>query len=223
MYYVYVLLNPLRKGKVRYGRYVFTHMPFYVGKGSGKRIYHSSNHTDNKSKKKILRGIKAEGEKPLVRIYREGLTEDKAYTLEKQLVQAIGRMDLKVGPLTNRTNGGSGHTHGHAPKGKKHPRYGKQLPTRIRRKISDSLKEYYSNGGVHPLQGKSPSKATRKKISSSNRKKWTVEDLLTGNKYVTHNLKEFCSQRDLHFSAMRNTATYGWVHKNRWRCKPSIK
>jgi len=37
-FYVYVFLDPRKPGRFAYGDQEFTHEPFYVGKGSGKRL-----------------------------------------------------------------------------------------------------------------------------------------------------------------------------------------
>jgi hypothetical protein len=58
-YYVYCLLDPQKEGKFDYGEVCFFNEPFYIGKGSGRRIkahfYPSnlnvSNYKNNKIKK----------------------------------------------------------------------------------------------------------------------------------------------------------------------------
>lgn len=37
-FYVYVYLDPRKPGKYKYGEYEFDYEPFYVGKGTGRRI-----------------------------------------------------------------------------------------------------------------------------------------------------------------------------------------
>ena len=65
IFYVYALLDPRKPGKFRYGKWVFSHEPFYVGKGHGTR-YNShfievelgiKNHKTNKIRK-IIREAK---------------------------------------------------------------------------------------------------------------------------------------------------------------------
>ncbi len=43
-------------------------------------------------------------------VYRENLTEKEAFDLEIELISKIGRSDLKLGPLTNLTDGGEGQS-----------------------------------------------------------------------------------------------------------------
>lgn len=60
--------------------------PIYVGKGTGKRAYRDSS-VD-------------------VEIYKNNLTENEAFELEKHLIKRFGRKDRKEGSLLNLTDGG---------------------------------------------------------------------------------------------------------------------
>jgi hypothetical protein len=94
-YFVYLLLRPDTK------------IPFYVGKGSGRRI--SSHFTDergNSHKANIIRQAKAEGKEILGIKLATGLTEKQAFALEVEWIAKIGREPS--GPLVNKTPGGEG-------------------------------------------------------------------------------------------------------------------
>jgi hypothetical protein len=81
--------------------YVYLHktkdgVPFYVGKGKGRRAY-STNRND--SWKELVSSI---GEYD-VEIRYKGLSEEDSFAIEKRLIAEIG-----LGNLTNMTNGGEG-------------------------------------------------------------------------------------------------------------------
>lgn len=89
------------------GFYVYLHrrksdgLIFYVGKGSGGRAWHLSDaerKNDYWSKTKKKHGI-------CVEIYRSGMSEPCAFTLEKMLIHHFRIVGM---PLTNMTNGGDG-------------------------------------------------------------------------------------------------------------------
>ncbi len=109
-YYVYVYLNPLKKGKYDFDKFSFNYEPFYVGKGMGNRMNVHLYIVDkrNKLKQNILNKIKKENKKPIIiKIYKD-ITKYSALRLEKYLINKIGRRDLKLGSLANLTDGGDG-------------------------------------------------------------------------------------------------------------------
>ncbi len=81
MYYVYFYIDPQ------------TNLPFYIGKGSGYRLYdHIKNHTS--SSKRVqdkISNLRSKNLDPLIEIYKDELTEDEAYDLEKTLISKYGR------------------------------------------------------------------------------------------------------------------------------------
>ena len=72
---------------------------FYVGKGTDRRAFKSSNRSElwNRVAKKY--GYTVE-------IFKEGLTEQEALSLETSLIKQFGRKDLGTGSLVNLTDGG---------------------------------------------------------------------------------------------------------------------
>lgn len=96
IFYVYVLFD-------QFG------IPRYVGKGKGHRWNdHSWQRTKNQIKNKFIQEtLAAMGEIPKVKV-RENISEVEAFETEVALIAAIGRRDLKTGPLTNMSEGGTG-------------------------------------------------------------------------------------------------------------------
>jgi len=110
IFYVYVLLDPTKPGPFYYGHWKFSHEPFYVGKGKGKRANNHANggHSSNPFKYNKIKKLLKCGFSPVTTIKRTGLTEKKAFKLENKLITTVGRRNLKLGPLTNLTDGGEG-------------------------------------------------------------------------------------------------------------------
>lgn len=115
-YYVYIYLNPLKKGNYNYSGYNFEFEPFYVGLGKNRRY---KDHLSKSSRKKkhtkndIINEIISYDLLPIIIKIKEGMSPDEAFSLEIKMISIIGRIDLEKGPLSNRTNGGdsSGFTH----------------------------------------------------------------------------------------------------------------
>jgi hypothetical protein len=92
-YYVYCLYRP-------------DGHPFYVGKGSGKRLHDHERDKNNPHKRNIIALATRCGQEIDKRKLVEGLQEEDAYELERFLIQEIGREPQ--GPLVNLTDGGDG-------------------------------------------------------------------------------------------------------------------
>lgn len=101
-YYTYILSNSLDG------------LPFYVGKGSGSRMYKHLNEAKNPSTNKrsvhskILSILKKGGSVLYQRTFHS--TEELAFDEEKRLISLLGRKDLGTGTLCNLTDGGEGST-----------------------------------------------------------------------------------------------------------------
>lgn len=108
-FYVYALLDPRKPGVYQFGRWKFDHLPFYIGKGHNNRKDSHVYDLRARSKKvELIKRLLKAGLRPISTVKRGNLTEGAAFTLERRLIQAIGRQDLGTGPLLNLASGGSG-------------------------------------------------------------------------------------------------------------------
>lgn len=108
--YLYILFNPLQKGKFSYQNLEFDFKPFYVGIGVNERcnvhFTKSSIKKDKNSRKiEIITDILSHGLKPIVKKICENISREEAKKQEILLVKAIGR-EIYGGILVNLTNGG---------------------------------------------------------------------------------------------------------------------
>ncbi len=161
IFYAYIYLNPLKPGKFTYGDFLsFEYEPFYVGKGSGNRmykhLYETLANTENTHKFYTIQKIKQNGFEPIIVKLNFNLKECKAHTFEKFYIKLIGRRDKGLGPLSNHTDGGEGSS-GHIVtkeerKARSERMTGNNSPTKrpeVRKKLCDSKK-----GEKHPMYGK---------------------------------------------------------------------
>lgn len=112
-YYTYIYLDTRKPGNYNYNEYHFDFEPFYVGKGSNNRYLEHLNESydlqnDEHRHRKIRKIIRETGDKPIILKVKENLTEEKSVELEIHLIKIIGREDLGLGPLLNKTDGGEG-------------------------------------------------------------------------------------------------------------------
>jgi group I intron endonuclease len=176
-YYVYIYLDPTKKGLFSYGDYNFDYEPFYVGKGYKERcnehIWESRlkipSFKTNKIKKILSLGLT-----PMILKVSENLFEVDAFELEKKLITVIGRRDLKTGPLTNLTDGGEGFsglikTEIHRER-LRQSNLGKKMSKEAREKISKSLigKRGRNTGNKHSEETKKQISETKKGTLSWN-------------------------------------------------------
>jgi len=149
--------------------------PYYVGKGTGDRVY-----------KKGKGEIKPPKDSSRIIFLKQNLTEEEAFKHEEYMIAVLGRKDLGTGILRNRTDGGEGSSGAirseetrkilsEAMKGENHYFYGKSHSEETRRKLSEANKGKFA-GENHPLYGKSPSEETRRKQSEARKGKKPSEE-----------------------------------------------
>lgn len=117
--YVYVLLNPLKKGVYKYNEYSFEYEPFYVGISNTDSYYIRENmHTNfvknqtiyskNKIKNSIIRRILKNNMEPISIRVIEDAPREIVCKEEIRLIELIGTKIDKSGPLSNISKGGDG-------------------------------------------------------------------------------------------------------------------
>ena len=132
--------------------------PYYIGKGSGRRIY-----------VKCGRPCGVPKDKSRIIFLKQNLTEEEAFKHEIYMINVFGRKDLGTGILYNKTDGGegsSGFIHNEESK----------------RKMSESRKGRFSGknnpmygvslkGETHHFYGKFHSEETKRKMSEKRKGK----------------------------------------------------
>lgn len=173
--YIYAYLDTRIPGPFEYLGVTFSHQPFYVGKGQGRRWREHIRLGDrcpfNPRKGRRVEVIRREtGLEPLVVIVRDTLTNDEANRVEASFIKAIGRHDLSLGPLLNLTDGGDGANNisveGRArirasKSGSRNPNFGGGAMSD--RHVSKIPKQ----GELNPFFGKSHSAETKAKIAAA--------------------------------------------------------
>lgn len=136
--------------------------PYYVGKGKDKRAW--SN----------CRSISKPTDPSRIVIHTDNLTEEQAFSLERDLISAYGRKDNGTGTLRNMTDGGDGASGFVMPESAKKKlsiaHTGKTLSDDHKKKLSEAhkgktLTEDHKRNIAKCRTGAKASDETRKKIS----------------------------------------------------------
>ena len=146
--------------------------PYYIGKGSGNRLY-KRNKCELNPPKDLSRII----------FLKQNLIEEEAFKHEIYMIAVFGRKDLGTGILRNKTDGGeggSGATRSEeyrdkmskAKSGENNPNFGKTHSQETRDKLSKAL-----SGENHPFYGKTLSQEHRDKLSKSHRGKTLSQEI----------------------------------------------
>jgi hypothetical protein len=148
--------------------------PYYIGKGTGDRLY-----------KKGSRVFAPPKDKSRIIYLKQNLTEEQAFKHEIYMIAVLGRKDLGTGILYNMTDGGDG-TSGWVPseetrkrmsdahKGENHHNYGKTLSEEHKRKIGKGnknkiLTEETKKRMSDAQKGKTRSEEHRRNLSEANK------------------------------------------------------
>ena len=146
--------------------------PYYIGKGTGNRIYRTTG-----------RRIKPPKDKSRTIFLKKNLTEAEAFRHEIYMITVFGRKDLGTGILRNETDGGDGHSNPSPETRRKigEAQKGKIVSEETKRKLSEinkgkTLSEEHirklsvaNTGEKNHNYGKTRSEETRKKIGESNK------------------------------------------------------
>lgn len=159
-YYVYVYSDPR------------TELPFYVGKGSGNRMFHhlkeTKESTENYLKWCKIKSITNDGMTPKIDIVFESVSEELAYNHEANLISHYGRIGFDEGGLlTNRCVDN------------RPPTYAAALPRNAEYRKNISLAK---QGDKNPMFGKSPWNKGKTGYTTTKRgqkRKWITDGTLS--------------------------------------------
>jgi hypothetical protein len=180
MFYIYAYLDPRKKGNYVYDDLKFDYEPIYISKGKGKRLYqHLSKRklSKNTFKNNKIKSILDSNIQPIILKIFENESESIVFNKEFELINKIGRNDLKTGPLCNLTNGGEGSS-GYIP----------TLESKIKNSNSNKKQIF-----TIERRNKLSEKAKRKRKPLSENHKDKLRDAVTGNKngfYGKHHSKK---------------------------------
>lgn len=234
-FYVYVYLDPRKPGNYCYdGEIIFEYEPFYVGKGRKKRyLSHLKEQKKISNKRKVfrIRKITEEGKEPIIVLLEKQLTESCAYKKEQELIRSIGRIDLRTGPLTNKTNGGYAlPTFTTFQRLKFRVQQGLRMTKKNREVPIEEQKRRHAKGSAttkrlgllkgenHPCFGK-PNSKKRKAILSkrhtgagnSHAKKWEAISP-AGERYLIQGvMKRFCIEHKLSYATVMREKNKGSI------------
>jgi hypothetical protein len=198
--------------------------PYYIGKGSGNRLY-----------TKCKREFKPPKDKSRIIFLKQKLTEQEAFKHEKYMIAVFGRKDLGTGILHNKTDGGEGGSGAvrseetrnkisEKNKGENHPNYGKSLPIETKKKQSKAKqnKKHWNDGcGNHIRSIECPGEGwfcgmteeTRKKMSENNRgetnsqSKWWEITFLDGTTIIKCGLSIWAKENGYNESHIRSVSS----------------
>ena len=129
--------------------------PYYIGKGSGNRIYST-----------YRKGAKPPKDKTRIILLKQNLIEEEAFRHEIYMIAVFGRKDLGTGILINRTDGGEGSS-------------GAVRSNETKRKISEKMKnpsKETRRKKSEVKKGKSFSEEHKRKISEGKKGKIHSEE-----------------------------------------------
>lgn len=164
-YYIYAYLDTRIMGTFTYENYTFNFEPFYIGKGFGNRLYQHLKllEESNPFKNAIIKKIYKENKEPIIiKIIDNIQNEQKAFILERDIINCIGRRDKNLGPLTNLTDGGEGAS-------------GLIFTKEQRKKMGLRKKKLFLGSG-NPFYGKHHTIDAKKRISNIHKGKLLTDE-----------------------------------------------
>lgn len=221
-FYVYVYLDPRKPGDFNYDEYHFDYEPIYIGKGSNNKqhLRHLREAKNNRIVKNSIKFYKIKhilqlGLEPIIFKLHENITEEQSFELEKKLIQTLGRISIKSGPLTNLNDGGNGGQSNPSPelrikfgmptKGKTYEEiYGKKKAKELKNKRIESNKKRNIRKDINtniPEKLKILTKEQEKMFNTNgaknpNIKKWKLINP-ENEIIITINLKHACKEFNL--------------------------
>ena len=182
-FYVYAYCDP-RKAST----FISGFEPFYIGKGTGNRMFHHLQSRKNKNSIFVnkLKKLKFLGLSPIIIKVQDVLTEEAAFNKEKELIKQFGM--YPNGCLCNLSEGGSGGRVSDLSIEKiRNSLKGKSLKDETKEKISEALKNRPRNESTKEkisktLKGKVHSAERRAKISEG--RKQQISDVHSLKKYL---------------------------------------
>lgn len=183
-YYVYVYLDPTKKGIWECKNFKFEYEPFYIGKGINNRLTRHMRNALTLSKYKNsyfhnkLRKMHSNNIKPLILKIRENLTSEDAYLIESELIRGIGRK-YENGPLTNLQAEKSG-INAHSPETRK--KMSESAKKRPKRKLSKESRQNISKS----RKGMKLTNKHKENISKKCKEKW--KNIEYRNKVINNRL-----------------------------------
>jgi hypothetical protein len=199
--------------------------PYYIGKGSGRRIY-STN-----------RKFKPPKDKSRIIFLKQNLTEEEAFKHEIYMIAVFGRKDLGTGILRNQTDGGDGVSGlirdeetkkkiSDGISGKNHPMYGKvgKLHHGYGIPCSDETKQKISN----TLKGRPLPKDVCEKIQKIMEERYShIYYQITkpdgSIEYIHNSLKAYSIENSLKPGQMYNVANGKANHHKGYKVKKYLK
>jgi len=243
-YYVYVYLNPFKPGSYEYSNYKFSYEPFYIGKGCGKRLYdHLKIDKCNIIKNEIIEELLEYNNPPIIIKFKKYLDEAEAYSIEKDMINIIGRIINSTGPLSNIQPGGNGFKGWFITenwlkrnregikkrwlKKENHINLSKSLKKafrckKVRKKMSELMKLEWKDPIKREKRIKSQNtEYVKNKKSIASIKKNSLTWILIspkGKRYKTNRLKIFCKKFNLSVEPLQRVAMAKQLHHKKWIC-----
>jgi hypothetical protein len=183
-HFIYAYLDPTKPGNFKYGNYIFSFEPFYIGKSKTDSIYDRMGQhlefvknrgidlTNNTHKFNKIKKILDLGLEPYVVKVEENLNLLSSFNLEKLLIEKIGRTIKGEGPLVNISNGGEGgDTFTNNPRKEEIRKMRRDQMLKDNPMRGLKLDEYPSHksklSGNHWNKGRKASDDTKKKMSNT--------------------------------------------------------